>query len=184
MKVKFVPQNIELETTPEKTLLQLAMDNGIEIKSLCKGVPSCAECRIRILEGESNVMPPNRTELSLIGTNYYIDSRRLACQVRCFGPVTIDMTEQLARQENNTKKIRGFRSEKPQESIAVLDTMLLTEKPSDPQPQANLQAQPRNQRKAPQAQAVKGPSQGPKPITVVGEKSGPKALEKPIPNKP
>ena len=128
MKVKFVPQNIELETSPEKTLLQLAMDNGIEIKSLCKGVPSCAECRIRIIEGESNVMPPNKTELSLIGTNYYIDSRRLACQVRCFGPVTIDMTEQLQRQENTTKKIRGFRSEKPTESIAVLDTILLTEK--------------------------------------------------------
>jgi 2Fe-2S ferredoxin len=128
MKVKILPQNIELETSPEETLLDLALKNNIDIKSLCKGVPSCAECRIKLVEGESNVIPPSKAELSLIGTNYYIDSRRLACQVRCFGPVTIDMTEQLQRQENQTKKIRGFRSEKPIESKAVLDTMLLSEK--------------------------------------------------------
>jgi ferredoxin, 2Fe-2S len=128
MKVKILPQNIELETTPEKTLLQVCMDNNIEIKSLCKGVPSCAECRIRIVEGDSNIIPPSKAELSLIGTNYYIDSRRLACQVRCFGPVTVDMTEQLQRQETQTKKLRGFRTEKTTESKAVLDTMLLSEK--------------------------------------------------------
>ena len=83
MKVKFVPQNVEVEVTPEKTLLQIATDNHIEIKSICKGVPSCAECRVRLIEGENNVLPPNKAELNLIGTNWRIDSRRLACQVRC-----------------------------------------------------------------------------------------------------
>lgn len=132
MKVKILPQNIELETTPEQTLLEVALKNNIEIKSLCKGVPSCAECRIKIVEGDSNVIPPSKAELSLIGTNYYIDSRRLSCQVRCFGPVTIDMTEQLERQETQTKKLRGFRIEKQVESKAVLDTMLLSEKDKGP----------------------------------------------------
>jgi 2Fe-2S ferredoxin len=132
MKVKILPQNIELEVTPEQTLLEVALKNNIEIKSLCKGVPSCAECRIKIAEGDSNIIPPTKAELNLIGTNYYIDSRRLACQVRCFGPVTIDMTEQLQRQETQTKKIRGFRTEKQIESKAVLDTMLLSEKSKEP----------------------------------------------------
>jgi len=131
MKVKFVPQNVEVEVTPEKTLLQIATDNHIEIKSICKGVPSCAECRVRLIEGENNVLPPNKAELNLIGTNWRIDSRRLACQVRCFGDVTVDLTEQVERQESQTKKVRGFRSQKQHESHAVQDTMLLTEKPED-----------------------------------------------------
>jgi ferredoxin len=132
MKIKFVPQNIEVEGTPEKSLLQIATENNIEIKSICKGVPSCAECRVRLTEGENNVVPPNKAELNLIGTNWHIDSRRLSCQVRCFGDVTVDLTEQLERQENQTKKVRGFRSQRQQhESHAVQDTMLLVEKPED-----------------------------------------------------
>ncbi len=131
MKVKFVPQNIEVDVTPEKSLLQIATENQIEIKSICKGVPSCAECRVRIVEGENNVLPPNKTELGLIGTNWRIDSRRLSCQVRCFGNITVDLTEQIERQENQSKKVRGFRTQKHVESRAVQDTMLLTEKPED-----------------------------------------------------
>ena len=128
MKVKFIPQNIEIEVTPEKTLLQHCNDNRIEVKSICKGVPSCAECRIRITEGEHNVMPPNKAELNLIGNSYFLDGRRLSCQVRCFGDITVDFSEQLERAENSSKKIRGFKSNKPVESHAVQDTMLLSEK--------------------------------------------------------
>ena len=128
MKVKFVPQNIEIEVTPEKTLLQYCNENQIEVKSICKGVPSCAECRIRIVEGEHNVMPPNKAKLNLIGNSYFLDGRRLSCQIRCFGDITVDFSEQLERAENSSKKIRGFKSNKPIESHAVQDTMLLAEK--------------------------------------------------------
>lgn len=128
MKIKFLPQNIEVEGTPNKTLLQIATENKLEIRSICKGVPSCAECRVKIKEGESNVMPPSKAELNLIGTSYFIDSRRLSCQVRCFGDVTVDLTEQVEKSENQTKKIRGYRTSKQAESKAVNDTMLLSEK--------------------------------------------------------
>ncbi|MBC7370283.1 MAG: 2Fe-2S iron-sulfur cluster binding domain-containing protein [Bdellovibrionaceae bacterium] len=130
MKIKFMPQNIEVDANPNKSLLQIATENNIEIKSICKGVPSCAECRVNLSEGENNVIPPNKTELNLIGTNWHIDGRRLSCQVRCFGDVTVDMTEQLERQANQTKKVRGFRSQKTQqESQAVQDTMILSATP-------------------------------------------------------
>lgn len=128
MKIKFVPQNIEVEATPDKTLLQIATEKGIEIKSICKGVPSCAECRVRIADGEGNILPPGKAELNLIGTSYFIDSRRLSCQVHCYGDVTVDLTEQIERAENQTKKVRGFRTSKQQESNAVQDTMILNEK--------------------------------------------------------
>ncbi|QLY24453.1 2Fe-2S iron-sulfur cluster-binding protein [Bdellovibrio sp. KM01] len=128
MKIKFLPQNIEVEGTPDKSLLQIATENHLEIRSICKGVPSCAECRVRIKEGDNNVLPPGKAELSLIGTSYFIDGRRLSCQVRCFGDVTVDLTEQVERAENQTKKIRGFRTSKQMESKAVNDTMLLDTK--------------------------------------------------------
>lgn len=110
MKVKFVPTGQEIEADPNKSLLQLCVENQIEIKSICKGVPSCAECRIRVVEGEHNIVPPSKAEMSLIGTNYFIDQRRLACQVHCYGDITVDLTEQIERSEIQSKKVRGFRA--------------------------------------------------------------------------
>jgi 2Fe-2S ferredoxin len=133
MKIKFMPQNLVVEATPDKSLLKIATENKIEIRSICKGVPSCAECRVKIVEGEGHVLPPTKAELNLIGTNYFIDGRRLSCQVRCFGDITVDLSEQLDRGDNHNKKIRGFRTTKNIESQAVNDTLLLNEKDHMPE---------------------------------------------------
>lgn len=133
-----MPQNIEIEANSEKSLLELAWKNNIPIKSICKGVPSCAECRIKIIEGENNINPPTKTEQNIVGTNYYLDGRRLSCQVYCFGDITVDMTEQL-RDDKSNKKIRGFKSQKNYESKAVLDTMILNEKSNDEKPDSTAQ---------------------------------------------
>ena len=97
MKVKFVPQNIELEIQPNQSVMDLAHKNGSAIKSVCNGMPQCAECRVRVVDGEYNVLPPGRKELNLIGTGYFIDQRRLSCQIHCFGNITVDLTEQMER---------------------------------------------------------------------------------------
>lgn len=75
----------------------LAHDNGITIHSTCNGMPSCAECRVKVVDGDWNLNPPSRKELGLIGTGYYIDQRRLSCQMLCFGDVTVDVAEQLEK---------------------------------------------------------------------------------------
>ncbi len=97
MKVKFLPQNIEIEIKPNQSVMNLAHENNLPIHSVCNGMPSCAECRIKLVEGEYNVTPPSRKELNLIGTGYFIDQRRLACQLYCFGDITVDLTEQLEK---------------------------------------------------------------------------------------
>lgn len=129
MKVRLHPINVELEGDPNRTLMQICQDNKIEIKSLCKGIPSCAECRVKVLAGEHNLIPPNKAELNLIGTSYYIDGRRLACQCRAFGDVSIDITEHLEKDDNSNKKIRGFRAQdgKDRESKAIQGTLILQE---------------------------------------------------------
>lgn len=152
MKIKFLPMGLEVEGSPNKTLLQIATENKLEIRSICKGVPSCAECRVLIPDGMENIIPPTKAELNLIGSSYYLDGRRLSCQVRCFGDVTVDLSEQVGKEDNTHKKIRGFRTSKQQESHAVLDTLVLSERgPVTDSPEAsdlstaNKPEQPSNQ---------------------------------------
>lgn len=132
MKVKVKPLNVEFESTPDKSLKQLCLENGVQIKSTCRGIPQCAECRIKIEDGEYNVLPPTKAEINLIGSSYFVDQRRLSCQVRCFGDITIDVTEQLEKVETQNKKIRGFKPKHQVESHAVQDTMVLAQSSQGP----------------------------------------------------
>lgn len=133
MKIKLLPTNQEIENNPNKTLLQVCLDNKIELKSICKGVPSCAECRVKVVSGENNLIPPAKAELSLIGTSYYLDGRRLSCQARAFGDVTLDITDHLNKDDNTNKKLRGFRVQGAQaESKAVQGTLVLEESTKEP----------------------------------------------------
>ncbi len=124
MKIKFIPQNIELEINPGQTVLDLAQQNDIHIQSVCKGIPSCAECRIYIKEGDHNVMPPQPKELELIGTAYFVDQRRLSCQLRCFGDVVIDLTEQNEKQNKSTKNPQGRYVKEREDSHARMGNLL------------------------------------------------------------
>lgn len=97
MKVKFLPMDVELEIQPDQSVMNLAHENNIPIHSVCNGMPSCAECRVKVVEGDHNVLPPSAKELSLIGTGHFIDQRRLSCQLLCFGDITVDLTEQVEK---------------------------------------------------------------------------------------
>lgn len=127
MKIKFSPLGKEVEAKEGQSLLQIAHENQIVIRSICKGVPSCSECRIKIISGENNISQPTKAELNLIGTSYYLDGRRLACQCRCFGTVEVDVSEHIQQEGAQSKKIRGFRSKNATETVAIQDTMILTE---------------------------------------------------------
>ncbi len=128
MKLKFIPQNVEVEVTSDKSVLQIAQENNIHIKSVCKGVPSCAECRVHVADGEHNLAPPSSTEMSLIGTGYFVDRRRLSCQMHCFGDVTVDLTEQVEKSEKvqGTKRPSGVAKNEydPKESRAKMGNII------------------------------------------------------------
>ena len=98
-KVKFLPQKIELDAPSDKSVMDIALEKDIPIQSSCKGMAICGECRVFILEGENQVLPPTSKELALIGQGHYIDQRRLSCQLFCYGKVTIDLKEQLEKSE-------------------------------------------------------------------------------------
>ena len=97
MKVKFLPQNIEVEVDSNKSILELSRELGLNVQSSCNGMCSCGDCRVFVKEGENNLLLPSAKELKLIGQGHYIDRRRLACQLYCFGNVVIDLSEQEER---------------------------------------------------------------------------------------
>jgi ferredoxin len=125
MKVKFMPQNVEHEIAPNQSVLDVANEHKIYIKSVCRGVPSCAECRVRLIEGEYNVFPPMAKETNLIGTAYFVDQRRLSCQLRCYGNITVDLSEQIEKQQTTAKVPRGISKDKQlSESAAKMGNIM------------------------------------------------------------
>jgi ferredoxin len=125
MKVKFMPSGEEHDIDFNETILHLAHREGLHIQSVCKGIPSCAECRVQILEGEHHVLPPSKKELDLIGTAHYVDMSRLACQLRCFGDVVVDLSEQIEKEKRAQEKPRDRMARRDgKESKAVLGGIL------------------------------------------------------------
>lgn len=121
MKVKFLPSGEEHEIEFNETILHLAQRVGLHIQSVCKGIPSCAECRIQIVEGEHHVLPPSKKEVDLIGTAHYVDRSRLSCQLRCFGDVIVDLKEQIEKQERMKEKPNDrFQRNDGEKSKAIL----------------------------------------------------------------
>lgn len=99
MKIKFLPQDISIDVQSGKSVMELAKENKIPVSSSCNGMCSCAECRVYVVEGEAHVLPPSAKEVELIGEGHFIDRRRLSCQLFCFGDITIDMSEQVEREQ-------------------------------------------------------------------------------------
>jgi 2Fe-2S ferredoxin len=131
MKVNFLSIDKTIEIKPEESLLKAAQNNKVSIRSLCKGEAICCECRVKIVGGENNILPPTKAELNAIGSGYFIDQRRLACQVHCFGDITVDISEQLQKTETQSKKMKGAKKGTVVESVAIQDTYLLKEKSTE-----------------------------------------------------
>lgn len=128
MKVKFMPQNVEYEIAPGQSVMKLAHEKGLSIKSVCNGMPTCAECRVRIIEGEYNLMPPSSKEINLIGTGYFIDHRRLSCQMQCFGDVIVDLSEQEEKSASVRRPQGNLKREATEESLAVTGNLIEQDK--------------------------------------------------------
>ncbi len=88
---------MSLEIKPGQSVMDLAKENKLPVSSSCNGMCACAECRVYIVKGEAHILPPSSREVELIGGGYFIDNRRLSCQLFCFGDVTVDLSEQVER---------------------------------------------------------------------------------------
>lgn len=158
-----MPQNVEFEIKAGQSVMHLAEDHGLYVKSVCRGVPSCAECRVRLAEGDSNVLPPGAAELQLIGSGWFIDRRRLSCQLHCIGDVTVDLTEQIAKKDGliggrKTKKAQSV-GDRVEEEIKIRDTSAAALAAEREQDEAGLPAEPRSRQDRPQQRPHERPQE-------------------------
>lgn len=147
MKVKFLPQEIELDIEPGQSVMELAHKNGIYIKSICGGLPSCSECRVRLVEGEENVFPPGSKELNLIGTGHFIDQRRLSCQIRCFGDVTVELSEQIEKEKKGPGRPQSYKGGEETIRTAVVGNLIEQDESVIKQVEENMASAPNKEKK-------------------------------------
>lgn len=91
-KVKFIVngQTTEVETEAGKTILQIALDNGVPVEHACGGNGFCTTCMCKVHSGMENLSPRNDKEENMGITE---DSERLGCQAEVNGDVEIEVLE-------------------------------------------------------------------------------------------
>lgn len=80
----------EIEADDGQTVLQIALDHGIPMESACGGNGFCTTCLCEVREGQASLSPRNDREESM---GIVEDDRRLGCQARVHGDITVQILE-------------------------------------------------------------------------------------------
>lgn len=86
MNIKFFK---ETEVSKEKTILDIAEDLNIKIKSPCNGKGKCGKCIVKVLNG--NVSEVTKCEEDLLGKKKLSKGYRLACETTVLGDTEIEL---------------------------------------------------------------------------------------------
>ena len=88
-RVTFIDCGVSGEFESGKTLLQCALEMGIEISHVCGGDGACGTCRIEVIQGEENLTPPTPDE-----TYKELElPHRLSCQARLKNDVIVKVAK-------------------------------------------------------------------------------------------
>ncbi len=90
--VRFVrgSESWSLELEEGDSLLDAARIVEAPVHTLCNGIASCIQCKVRILEGMEHLSAPEALERDRIGNLFHLTGERLACQARVSGPVVVE----------------------------------------------------------------------------------------------
>ena len=84
MEVKFIT---ETDIKKEKTILDVAEDLGLKIKSPCDGKGKCGKCVVKVLSGK--VSEVSKVEEKILSKKKLAGGYRLACETKVQGDVEI-----------------------------------------------------------------------------------------------
>jgi len=95
-KIKFLPQDVEIEVEEGKTILDAALDNNIRIDHNCGGNCACSTCHVIIEEGFESLGEMSEDEEDMLDeAENLTDTSRLACQCK----VTKDLVVRIPPKE-------------------------------------------------------------------------------------
>jgi uncharacterized 2Fe-2S/4Fe-4S cluster protein (DUF4445 family) len=99
-EVLFFPLNKRVKTDGRETVLQIALREGIYIKSVCGGKGKCGKCRV-IVRGKGELLPPpSINERELLGDTLIKKGYRLACEILASDIEIIQIPEESQRRRD------------------------------------------------------------------------------------
>lgn len=83
---------IETENLTERSLQDLALDEGLQIGGACGGMGLCTTCRVVVTSGADRLPPLTRAEKDFLAQKLLKPQERLACQIapQCDLSVVLD----------------------------------------------------------------------------------------------
>ncbi len=84
-KLTYTVLNRKIPATPGKSILELSIQHKIPHLHECGGHGICTTCRIRVLDGMSQITPKTSAEEKVALERTWDQSTRLACQARLLG---------------------------------------------------------------------------------------------------
>ena len=151
-QICFTPSGLKYRGEQGETLLQVAQDAGVAIRSLCGGYGQCHQCWVEISEGKhskfgvecksKNVSGMTSLERQLIADNPNYRGKRLACQTCIQGDLVIDVPEESQEHKAYISKKNAKQDYYLSSAISLFDCKL-EESTLDQNPSAreNLLAQ-------------------------------------------
>lgn len=112
------------------TLLDAALESGINHFHECGGRARCSTCRVRVISGRENLQPRTPQETRLAQRLNWSEDIRLACQARVTGPATV---ERLVRDTQDVGLLLGEQAQSipaQEMALAILSAELLEFDPS------------------------------------------------------
>ena len=143
-QICFTPSGLKYRSEQGETLLQVAQDAGVAIRSLCGGYGQCHQCWVEISEGKhskfgveckaENVSGMTSLEKQLIADNPGYKGKRLACQTCIQGDLVIDVPEESQEHKAYISKKNAKQDYSLSSAISLFDCELeestLDENPS------------------------------------------------------
>ena len=133
-QVCFTPSGRQFKGEFGDTLLQVAQDAGVAIRSLCGGYGQCHQCWIEVSEGDhskfgvkcepDNISALTRLEKQLINDNPNYKGKRLACQSCILGDLVIDVPEESQEHKAYISKKNKAQNYSIASSINLIDCSL------------------------------------------------------------
>jgi len=95
--LRFQPHGKKATPRPGASLLELAIEAGVSIESVCGGTGKCGKCRVRVVHGSGFLSTIEDGEKQLLGG--FSDGSRLACMARVLsiGDIVIHVPEESRR---------------------------------------------------------------------------------------
>lgn len=123
--IKLRGLELELHVPDGENLLKALKEAQLPIRSLCNGQGQCGECRVNITHGHWYLLPPNASEQQHLGNVSFLDGRRLACFVKVFGEIEVDISPHLQNQAESHRRLKGW--DKGEIIHATTQSLILTE---------------------------------------------------------